>query len=49
MANLADVQHLYIRYLLGASFHSTMLATLLVFTETGILPLKFKRVTIAIA
>ena len=42
---LMDVQHLYIQRLLGAGARS-MLATL--FTETGILPLRFRWVKLAI-
>jgi hypothetical protein len=43
---LADVQHLFIRRLLRVGSRS-MLAPL--FTETGILPLRFRRVTLAVA
>ena len=42
---LADVQHLFIQRLLGLGPHS-LLATL--FTETGILPLRFRRAKLAI-
>src|SRR6202044_3681248 len=42
---LMDVQHLFLRRLLGVGQHS-MLATL--FTETGILPLRFRRAKLAI-
>jgi hypothetical protein len=44
---LADILHLFIRCFLQIGSHSTMLAPL--FTETGILPLRYRRVTLAIA